>query len=1065
MIMIKPRQPLHQLVSRKLATVSALGLLLAASAFPLRAEYQPTWSSLAQHDSVPEWFQDAKFGIFFHWGVFSVPAHADEWYPRRMYNSGDGVYAHHLATFGNPFTNSVVQFFPYHYFITGHTNLAGTLSQFAPKLASQGGSWNPDAWAQLFVNAGAKFAGPVAEHHDGYSMWDSSVNEWNSMAYGPHQDLTAIWASAIRAQGMKLLLAIHTAYNFTGYFQYAPVQTNASLQKLYGQLGTIPENQLWLAKLKEVVDGYHPDILYQDFNLSQVQESNRLSFLSYFYNQAQASNQPVVATFKDGCSLFSELYDFERGGPDDILYPYWMTDESISPTSWCYTEGMTYYATNALLHELIDRVSKNGNLLLNIAPKPDGTIPIEQQRILWGIGDWLSRFGEGIYSNRAWTVYGEGPTSMGGASYQAPLAGNRADIRFVRNKATNTLYAIVLGWPGSQLNIKTLNALSFSTNSLASVQLLGATAGNYINLPFPAQDMGGLKIALPAPPYAAMAYVFKLNFAGPIPPVTPAVGYVWSAPVSITTADAVLNLPGTVVGAACFGATATLINVTLTNSNSIQFYGNGSVATCSGIGTATGAFSGTTGNTNFNTVLNGFIYDGGPHTITLNNLSPGQLYSVQLFALDNRNLGGGESTRLCNFGMPGNSANASATFAMGNNVYLVGKFIAVGTNMVMQQNLPTGGKGNLNALVLRALPGPGLLITIQPQSYRANPGGNAQLSARIGGEPPITCQWQAGPVGSGTFTNVAGDSVLITPSGVVNLHLTNVSHAADYRLVLSNTGGSITSSVAEVVVKPPLFTWQPPVILSSAEVALNLPGVVVGAACFGVTATSIVVTLPNGTNITFYGNNSVATCTGTGTATGAFVGRSTGNPNFDAVLDGFKYDGGPHLITLHNLIPGTAYSVQLFALDNRRIIGTEIPRACNYQDPQDATAISETVRMGENVYMLGTFIAPSNSVVIRQNLLNGNNGNLNALVIRQLPPAPLLAGITVRDGHIIIAGTNGTAGAGFRLLGATNLATPASNWTVLSTNQIQADGTFGVTNVPFSNSPQGFYRLAPATTQ
>lgn len=1058
------RQSFKKLVSGGILLGCLVGWFLLVAAPSLRAEYQPTWTSLAQHDPAPEWFQDAKFGIYFHWGVFSVPAYGDEWYPRRMYNPGDIIYSHHLATFGNPFTNSSVQLFPYHYFITGHTNLAGTFSQFAPKLAAQGGSWNPTAWAQLFANAGAKFAGPVAEHHDGYSMWNSSVNEWNSVAHGPHQDLTAIWTAAIRAQGLKLLLAIHTAYNFTGFFQFAPAQTNASLQKLYGQLGTAAENQLWQAKLKEVIDGYRPDIIYQDFNLGQIQESNRLNFLSYYYNQAQASNQQVIATFKDGFSLFSELYDFERGGPDDILYPYWMTDESISPTSWCYTEGMTYYATNALLHELIDRVSKNGNLLLNIAPKADGTIPIEQQRILLGIGDWLGRFGEGIYSNRAWTVYGEGPTSMGGASYIAPVAGTSADIRFVRNKATNTLYAIVMDWPGSQLNLKTLNALSFSTNNLVSVQLLGATAGTYINLPFPNQDMSGLKIAMPTQPYAAMAYVIKLNFSGPIPPVTPAVGYVWSAPTAITTADAVLNQPGTVVGAACFGATATLINVTLTNGSSIRFYGDGSVATCTGSGTATGAFSGTTGNANFNAVLNGFTYDNGPHTITLNNLTPGQLYSVQLFALDNRNLGGGESTRVCNFSMPGNSANASATFAMGNNVSVIGTFVAVGTNIVIQQNLPTGGKGNLNALVVRALAGPDLLIPAQPQSVRANPGGSAQLSARIAGETPMNFRWQASPAGLGTFTNVAPNSVLTIPSGVVNLNLTNVMLDADYRLVLSNAGGAITSSVARVTAKSPLFNWQPPVMISSADATLNLPGTIVGAACFGATSTSINVTLANGTNITFYGNNSVATCTGTGTATGAFIGRSTGNPNFDAVLDGFKYDGGPHTITLNNLTPGKIYSVQLFGLDNRRIIGTEIPRAYTFQDPQDDTAISQTAWMGQNVYLLATFIAPSNSVVIRQNLLNGNNGNLNALVVRQLPPAPLRAAIGLQNGNVVIAGSNGSVGASYRLLATTNLTAPTSSWTALSTNLTRADGSLGVTNLPFTNSPQGFYRFESTTT-
>jgi alpha-L-fucosidase len=1033
--------------------------LLLTSPF-LRAGYQPTWASVDQHEPAPEWFQDAKFGIYFHWGVFSVPAFENEWYPRNMYNTSDGACSHHLATYGNPFGNSSVQFFPYDYFITGHTNLAGAFCQFAPVLKSHGGNWDPNAWAQLFVNAGAKFAGPVAEHHDGFSMWNSAANEWNSMALGPHQDMAAIWAAAIRAQGLKFLMAMHTAFNFNGYYQFVPAQTNASLQKLYGQLGSIPENQLWQAELEEIIDGYHPDIIWQDFRLEDVIESNRLGFLSYYYNQAAASNQQVVATYKDGFDANGEVYDFERGGPGNTLYPYWLTDESISPSSWCYTAGMSYYATNALLDELIDRVSKNGNLLLNIAPMADGTIPAQQQQILLGIGDWLNRFGEGVYSNRAWTIYGEGPTSMGGGSFTGPVAGTATDIRFMRNKVTNTLYAIVMGWPGAQLNITSLNSISFNIGTLTNVQLLGATAGSYLNLSTPGQDSTGLKIALPAQPYTAMAYVVKMMFSGPIPPWSQAISYQWSAPVSITTADATLNLPGTVVGAACFGATSSSINVTLTNGANIVFYGNGSVASCNGTGTATGAFTtNTTGNANFNTVLNGFVYDGGPHTITLKNLVPGQLYSVQLFALDDRSLGGSEYARQCNFQTPLNAANVSTTFAMGNNVYVVGTFVAAGTNMVIQQNLPTSNNGNLNALVVRQLPGADILIMSQPQSLLAHPGDSAQLSANITGGVPLTCQWQAGATGSGVFTNFSAPINFSSLAGVVSLNFTNLAAGmTDYRLVVTNSSGSITSSVATVTVQSPLFTWQTPAPITTADDTLNQPGAIVGAACFGATSSSITVTLSNGTNMVFYGDNSVASCTGVGTSTGAFASQTTGNSSFDTVLNSFEYDGGPHFITLKGLTAGRLYSVQLFALDNR-MDSSEIFRQFTFQDPQDSTDISSVAEMGDNLYVIGTFIASSNNVVIQQNLPTSNNGNLNALVVRQLPQVPVVGGIQAFNGNIIITGANASAGAAYYLLGTTNLAVPMSNWTVLSTNQFEPDGSFSVTNLSSSNWVRGFYRL------
>ncbi len=1039
--------------------LAAAGSLILAPC-SLRADYQPTWASVDQHNPAPEWFQDAKFGIYFHWGVFSVPAFESEWYPRNMYNTNDAAYPHHLNTYGNPFGNSPPPFFPYDYFITGHTNLAGVFCQFAPVLKSQGGHWDPDAWAQLFVEAGARFAGPVSEHHDGFSMWKSAANEWNSVAQGPHQDLAAIWAAAIRAKGLKFLMTQHTAFNFNGYYQYVPPQTNPSLQKLYGQLGTAAENQLWLSKLKEIIDGYHPDMIYQDFDLSRIIESNRLDFLAYYYNQALASTQDVVATFKDGFDTRGEVYVFERGGPAGLLSPYWLGEDSISPSSWCYTAGMSYYATNALLDELIDRVSKNGNFMLNIAPMADGTIPVQQQWILLGIGDWLNRFGEAIYSNRAWVVYGEGPTSMGGGSFTGPAVGTSADIRFLRNQAANTLYAIAMGWPGAQLNITSLNSLAFDISTLTNVQLLGATAGSYLTLPLPSQDTSGLKIALPAEPYVATAYVVKLAFSGQIPAYIPVDAYQWSAPAPITTADATLNQPGTVVGAACFGATSSAITVTLSNGTNVVFYGNGSVATCTGQGTATGAFTNTTGNGNFNAVLNGFIYDNGPHTITLKDLAPGQLYSVQLFALDDRNDSSAESSRLCNFQSPNNPANASATFAMGNNAYVVGTFIAMATNMVIRQNLPTGNQGNLNALVVRQLPGVNILVMTQPQSVRAHPGQSAALTAYVTGGAPLTCQWQAGPVGSGVFTNYSSPSVLSLPVGPVTLGFTNLTGAntADYRLVIRNASGSVASSVATLTVQPPLFTWQSPVPVPTAAATLGLPGAVVGAACFGATSTSILVTLSNGPRLNFKGDGSVATCTGSGSSPGAFAPRPTGNLNFDEVLNGFEYDGGPHLITLKGLTPGTLYSVQLFGLDNRTGTG-ENTRLFNFQDPLDPTDISPTAQMGDDVYVVGTFIAPSSTVVIQENLPTSNNGNLNALVLRQPSPAPQIGHIQISGGHVMITSTNGLAETSYYLLASTNLALPMASWTVVSTNQFGAGGAFESTNALNPRWPQTFYRL------
>ncbi|WP_432093424.1 alpha-L-fucosidase [Streptomyces sp. bgisy100] len=485
-----------------------------SAAVAASGSYTPTWPSVDRHTPAPEWFQDAKFGIYFHWGVFSVPAYGSEWYPRNMHLADSGANKHHIATYGTPGA------WPYHTFIDGGRDKSGTFVQFAPELVSSGGRFDPDEWARLFKAAGARFAGPVAEHHDGFSMWDSKVNEWNSAARGPRLDLLHLFHDAIRGQGLKLLVAMHHAYNFTGYYHPVPAQTDPSLRKLYGQLDTTAANQLWFDKLKEVVDQARPDILYQDFNLDEVDEQQNLNFLSYYYNQAEAWGSDVVATYKDGYNDKGEVFDFERGGPADIRTPYWLTDDSVSSSSWCHTEGIRYYTLRQMLHALIDRVSKNGNMLLNIAPTADGTIPGAQRDVLLGIGDHLGRFGESIYGTRAWEAYGEGPTKMGGGAFTHPKAGTAKDIRFTRNKAGTVLYATVLGWPATTLTSTTLAGSRLDLSTLSSVRLLGPGAGDSTEVDGWTQDAVGLHVPLPrTAPFSAQAYVLKLAFDGPIPPL------------------------------------------------------------------------------------------------------------------------------------------------------------------------------------------------------------------------------------------------------------------------------------------------------------------------------------------------------------------------------------------------------------------------------------------------------------------------------------------------------------------------------------------------------------------
>jgi alpha-L-fucosidase len=493
------------------------------------AQTQPTsytadWSSVNQHPAAPEWFQDAKLGIWFHWGAHTTPQFYSEWYPHYMYDTsnGGGVYQHHLSTYGDPFSN-----WPYDKFITGANDKNGNFVQFAPKLTSAGGNWDPDAWAQLFVDAGARFAGQQMEHHDGFSMWDSKVNEWNAAIKGPMLNVAKLNIDAFRQRGLKIMAAFHHAYNFQGYWQLAPTQTDPSLQKLYGQLSPAAENQLWLSELEEVVDEFQPDIVYQDSFTPQIvlTDSSLLQFAAYYYNAALSWNKEVVATYKDGYNNNGEVYDYERGGPADIANPYWVTDDTVGPNTWGYVVGMTYYASEAIIHSFIDRVSKNGGLLLNICPMADGTIPQEQQDILLAMGTFLKQFGTAIYETRAWSVYGEGPTKMGGCSICAPAAGTPQDVRYTTSKQGDVVYAILLGWPGNGKEV-TLTSVTTSRFAVGSgkVFLFGPVGGSAISLAF-TQDGSGLHVTLPSTqPYTAVAYAMAISPSGTPPAPTPWLG-------------------------------------------------------------------------------------------------------------------------------------------------------------------------------------------------------------------------------------------------------------------------------------------------------------------------------------------------------------------------------------------------------------------------------------------------------------------------------------------------------------------------------------------------------------
>ena len=425
--------------------------------------YQPSWSSLQAHPN-PAWFDDAKFGIYFHWGPYSVPAFDNEWYSRNMYIPGHVAHAHHVATYGP------VDQFGYKDFIPLFT----------------GEHFNAEEWTTLFRRAGARFVGPVTEHADGFSMWDSKVNSFNAARMGPKRDIVAEMARAVRAQGLNFIATLHHMWLWAWYPTTDPTTdaSNRAYADLYGPPTQREDFQdphpddafcdLFVAKIKEVVDAYHPDLLYFDARLDTISERHRLAFATDYYNQAAARGQQVAITYKnEDMAAGAGILDVERGRMRDLKPFKWLTDDSICWKSWAHLHEPEYKSPKRIIDGLVDIVSKNGNLLLNIPPTADGRIPDPVQARLLEIGAWLDLNGEAIYGTRPWTRYGEGPTEVfeGHFSEKENAEMTAADVRFTTKE--NALYAIVLGWPSGPLTIQSLTDPALPMQQIDAVHLLG----------------------------------------------------------------------------------------------------------------------------------------------------------------------------------------------------------------------------------------------------------------------------------------------------------------------------------------------------------------------------------------------------------------------------------------------------------------------------------------------------------------------------------------------------------------------------------------------------------------
>lgn len=475
--------------------------------------FRPEWVSLSNWD-VPEWFKDAKFGIFVHWGVYSVPAFGSEWYPRNMYLAGTPENKHQVETYG-PLTQ-----FGY--------------KDFIPRFKAE--HYDPVAWARLFKASGAKYVVPVFEHHDGFQMYDSDLSDWTAVKMGPKRDLVGDLGKAVRAEGLHLGASSHRIEHdwFMNGGREQPSDVNDPKNaSLYGPAQVRLEEgddangsnlrqdwtyvspkfgDDWLARSAEIVKKYQPDIIFFDWWIGQPSVRPYMAkFAAYYYNESQKHGPVGIVTYKwTAMEEKSGLLDIERGQLDKIRPQYWQTDTSVSNQSWGYVDHDTFKTPLFIIDQLVDVVSKNGNLLMNIGPRADGTIPNEVQDILKAVGGWLSVNGDAIYGTRPWKVYGEGPTRTAAGSFHDTdtQAYTSEDFRFTSKG--DDVFAVELGWPsnGSPV-VHSIAGENLGGRRVKSVNLMGSSQPVKFE-----QQPDGLHLVVSGKPRGEAVYVYRVTLEG-----------------------------------------------------------------------------------------------------------------------------------------------------------------------------------------------------------------------------------------------------------------------------------------------------------------------------------------------------------------------------------------------------------------------------------------------------------------------------------------------------------------------------------------------------------------------
>jgi alpha-L-fucosidase len=520
---------------------------VTGAAEPIRAD----WSSLAAHYRVPDWFRDAKFGIWAHWGPQCQPEFGD-WYARLLYmqghfpwQQGETPYENHLRRYGHP----------------SRTGFIDIIGQWKAE------HWRPEELIRRYVKAGARYFMAMGCHHDNFDLFASRHHEWNSTRVGPRKDIVGTWAPLVREAGLKFGVSNHSSHAwhwyqpaygydaegamrgrrydaywlrkkhgrgrywdgldpqelYTGPYYVPPDgigsadEMNAWHDKRDGQWleAAPPANprfvDKWLLRQNQLVDDYRPDLMYFDDTGLPLGQTG-LDAAAHYYNRAGSWDREVVIFGKklEGIQRRAIVEDVERGFLDEIRPEPWQTDTCIG--NWHYDrrlyENGGYKSAKELIQRLADVVSKNGNLLLNIPVRGDGTIDDKEEAVVDGIAAWTKRNGEAIFGTRPWRVFGEGstkpPTGMLNEHEARPFTAE--DVRFTRKG--DALYAIFLDWPSGESAIASLGGNALSDAVIERVDLVGGS-----ELPF-RREADKIRVSIPQPGPGHFVPVLRIRGRG-----------------------------------------------------------------------------------------------------------------------------------------------------------------------------------------------------------------------------------------------------------------------------------------------------------------------------------------------------------------------------------------------------------------------------------------------------------------------------------------------------------------------------------------------------------------------